>query len=154
MSTVKVALSQFDGTSRVLKIDVGTGVGEIFSSDTVPEDNISFGLFDTYEINEESKFVALLATDDGPLLFFNEIKYRPELGKTTISIKDDDKTSHFLVLHKGSPIFGLFYESKYGIGLHPYNRERDDIDFYYWLKTKVANPKFYEVYTKKYITIE
>jgi len=154
MSTQKVAISQFDGTSKVLKIDVGSGVGEIFSSDEIPEDDISFGLFDIYEVNEKSNFIALLATGDGPLLFFNEIKYRPELGKTKVSIKDDNQTSHFLILHEGSPVFGLFYERKFGIGLHPYNRERDDIDFYYWLKTKVINPKFYEVYTKKYTVIE
>lgn len=92
--------------------------------------------------------VVLLATPDGPLLFLNGNQYCPEKGKTKISINDDENLSHLLVSHEGRPIFGLFYEKKFGIGLHPYNKTREDIDFYYWLCTKISNPKFYEVYTK------
>lgn len=149
-----VAISQFDGTSKILKIEITTGKGAVVSASEIPEEKISFGLFDIYGDNEEVDFVSLLATPDGPMLFFKEIQYRPEFGKTKIDLKDEGGISHFLVSHEGVPVFGLFYNDKFGIGLHPYNRERADVDFYYWLFEKVRNPNFYKVYSKNFILIE
>lgn len=154
MEKCSVAISQFDGTGKVLKLEVATGRGEIVGSGEIPEEEISFGLFDTYGNNEVEDFTSLLATPEGPIIFFKNFQYRPEFGKTNICLRDGGGISHFLLLHEGIPIFRLFYKSKFGVGLHPYNKERNDIDFYCWLGMKVGDSNFYETYSKNLIFIK
>ncbi len=58
---------------------------------------------------------------------------------------------HFRILHEDRHVFGMFVEPKFGIGLHPYSNEREDIDFHYCLSTKVENPDFYSTYTREIV---
>ena len=149
MENKSVVINQFDGTTKLLRVDIKTGRREIVSADKFANDKFSFGLFEVEREGENIESVALLATPDGPLLFLNEMQYRPEINKTKIKLRDDGKFSNFRILHEENFIFGLFYEQKFGIGLHPYNNNREDIDFYYWLSKNINNPKFYEIYTKE-----
>lgn len=144
-----VLLSQFDGEVEYLKIKISTGDAQIFSAGEIDKDKVSFGMFECEQGVSGLSWVALLATPKGPLMFLNHMQLYPEADKTKIKIKDDDNESHFLVLHEGKAIFGLFYKKKFGIGLHPYNNAREDIDFYYWLSKNIDNPKLYQVYTRE-----
>ncbi len=146
-------ISQFDNDVNLLKLNLSTGTGQVISSENINEDQISFGMFEIENHELHIDLIALLATPDGPLLFLNGNQYRPEIGKTKISIKDEENLSHFLISHERHPIFGIFYEKKFGIGLHPYNKNREDIDFYYWLCKKISTPALYKVYTKSIIYI-
>ena len=141
-----IAINQFDGTVKLLKIELSTGNRHVIPAEGVDKTSIAFGLF---EMESESETVALLATPGGPLLFLKDLQYRPEIGKTKIEVTDDGGFSHFQVFHDGGIVFSLFYKEKFGIGLHPYNNNREDIDFYYWLEKNHNDPKFYKVYTKE-----
>lgn len=143
-----IAISQFDGTANLLKMDLAAGVGEIIPVNAVAEEDVSFGLFEAEQNRPELDYLALLATPDGPLLVFKDGQYYPDCEQTRIEITGDGKHSHIRILHDGDVVFGMFYEDKFGIGLHPYNRTREDIDFYYWLGKKINDPKFYATYTK------
>jgi len=147
-------ISRFDNDTSLLKLDLSTGAGQLISADDINEDQISFGMFEIEKRQPHSDIVALVATATGPLLFLNEMQYALAMGKTKISIKDDEIFSHFSISHDGRPVFGLFYEKKFGIGLHPYNKSREDIDFYYWLYKNIMNPNLYTIYTKevKYVS--
>lgn len=149
MANTTVDISQFDGSVNLLKIIISTGEREITPADEVNKDDIAFGLFEVEKSEFDLNSVALLATPDGPLLLLKEIQYRPDISKTKIKINADGKFVHFQILHEKNHIFGLFYEEKFGIGLHPYNNTREDIDFYYWLCKKINMPKFYQTYTKE-----
>lgn len=144
-----VLLSQFDGQVEFLKIKFSTGDAQIISASEIDKDKVSFGMFEYEENASGLNCVALLATPQGPLMFLNHMRLYPKADKTTVEIKDDENLSHILVLHETRPIFGLFYESKFGIGLHPYNSARRDIDFYYWLSENIGDPKMYEIYSKE-----
>lgn len=144
-----VAVNQFDGAVHLLKIDMVTGDRKIVSADDLDESQVSFGLFESERESPDLESVALIATPEGPLLFLNDLKYQPKIGKTKIEVEDDGGISHFRVLHERQCIFGLFYKEKFGIGVHPYNNSREDIDFYYWLSRNIKNPKLYEAYTKE-----
>lgn len=146
-------INQFDNDVNLLKLNLLTGDAQLISTNKIDEDQISFGMFEIENHELHIDIVALLATPDGPLLFLNGSQYRPEIGKTKISVKDDENLSHLLISHEGHPIFGIFYEKKFGIGLHPYHKNREDIDFYYWLSRKISDPKLYAVYTKDIIYI-
>lgn len=148
-------ISQFDGEVNLLKLNLHMGSGQLISTDKVDEDQISFGMFEIENHETHVDLVALLGTPDGPLLFLNGNQYRPEIGKTTISIKDDENLSRFVISHEGLPIFRMFYEKKFGTALHPYNINREDFDFYYWLYKKILEPELYAVYTRdiRYIGI-
>jgi hypothetical protein len=149
-----VAVEQFDGSVELLKIDLATGERQIVAHDELDEKDVAFGMFEVEKIEPEVESVALLATPEGPLLILNDLQYRPDIQNTRIEVKDDGKFSHFLVLDDGEPVFGLFYEKKFGIGINPYLNEREDIDFYYWLSKNINNPKLYQVYTKEIKYIE
>ena len=148
MENSVVAVSQFDGTVGLLRIYLTTDEREIIPAAEVNEDDIAFGLFDVEKSETELDSVALLATPDGPLLLLKEMQYRPDINKTKIKIENDGDFLHFQILHGENHIFGLFYREKFGIGLHPYNNNREDIDFYYWLCRKINMPQFYKTYTK------
>ena len=154
MQSKFAVISQFDNDVNLLKLNLSTGSGQLILSENINEDQISFGMFEIENHELHIDLIALLATPDGPLLFLNGNQYRPEIGKTKISIKNEENLSHFLISHEGRPIFGISYEKKFGIGLYPYNKSREDIDFYYWLCKNISNSKLYAVYTKKikYIT--
>jgi hypothetical protein len=144
-----VAVHQFDGSVKLLKIDLGTGERQVVPHEAVDEKNVTFGMFEVEKVEPELETVALLATPEGPLLVLKDLQFRPDIQKTRIEIKDDGQFSHFLVLDNGEPVFGLFYEPKFGIGLHPYLHERQDFDFYYWLSKNINNPKLYQSYTRE-----
>lgn len=143
-----IAIPRFDGTADLLRIDTTTGSGELISPDELNKDQIAFGMFEAETGMLERSFVALVATPDGPLLFLKGHAFRPDSTKTTIIIKDDVHLSHFLVSHDDELVFSVSYEPKFGSGLHPYSRTREDIDFYFWLSKNINNPKLYVVYTK------
>ena len=149
-----VAVSQFDGTTNLLKIELPTGNRELIKASNVDENLVSFGLFEYEMDGSVMQTVALLATPEGPKLYLNDLEYRPQIYKTKIEVKDEDDFSHFRVLHDDRVVFGLFYRKKFGIGLHPYNNTREDIDFYYWLSIKINDTKFYQTYTREFIFIE
>ena len=75
------------------------------------------------------------------------------MRKSHVEVSDDGNYSSFKISHENQHVFECFYETKFGIGLHPYNNQREDIDFYFWLSKNINNPKLYEAYTKelKYI---
>lgn len=148
MTGKTIAISQFDGTVKLMKIELSTGKREIVAAKEIDEDKIAFGLFEVEESNNLAESIALVATPDGPLLIFNDTLYRPGV-ETTVDVVDQGDFSHFRILHDGKPVFGMFYKEKFGIGLHPYNRNREDIDFYFWLKNKINEPKFYQTYTRE-----
>jgi hypothetical protein len=143
-----LVISHFDSAVNLLKLNLSTGRGQLISTDKVDKDQISFGMFEIENHEPHVDLVALLATPDGPLLFLNGNQYRPEIGKTKIGIKDDENLSHFVISHEGLAIFRIFYEKKFGAGLHPYNINREDFDFYYWLYKKISAPELYAVYTR------
>lgn len=151
MARKMVAVGQFGGDVELLKIDVTTGEGYMVPISEVNKDKICFGMYESEKNEQRPEFVALLATPEGPLLFLKGLQYRPEIGKTQISVKDDGNYTHFQVLHDNQPIFGLFYERKFGIGLHPYSHGREDIDFYYWLSKRIGDPNLYRVYSKEVV---
>ena len=64
-----------------------------------------------------------------------------------------EKLSHFMVSHDDQLIFELLYEEKDGVGSHPYNKSREDVDFYYWLSKSAGNPKLYNYYSKKTVPV-
>jgi hypothetical protein len=89
-----------------------------------------------------------LPRQKAPCYFFHGREYRPEIGKTGIKINDEGRFSHVLVSHEERLIFELFYEKKFGIGLHPYSNERKDVDFHYWLDKNLGSSKFYLTYKR------
>ena len=149
MKNKSVAVRQFDGTVELLKIDFITGEREIIPFDSIEKDRIAFGFFEVEKKETEPETVALMATPEGPLFFLKDVKYFPKIGKTKIKIKSDENFFHFQILHEGNHIFGMFYEEKFGIGLHPFISTREDCDFYYWISTIIDNPEFYEKYTRE-----
>lgn len=146
-----VAISQFDRDMQLLRISLSTGERDIIPSHLVDEDHIAFGLFDFEGGDKDLDSVALIATPRGPLLFLKDIQYRPDINLTKIQIEKDGGFFHFKISHDKNYIFGLFYKEKSGIGLHPYNHDREDIDFYYWLCKNINTPLFYQAYTKDII---
>jgi hypothetical protein len=138
-----ITLSQFDGTRQLLQIDLVSGEQQIIPA--AADRDTAFGMF---EAEDNQHFLALLATPDGPLLLFKDCQYRPQLDKTSITITDGPAYSHCCILHDGALVVELAYQSKHGIGLHPYNRDREDIDFYYWLNQHIGSPALYATYTR------
>lgn len=138
-----VTLSQFDGTQQLLKIDLASGTRQIIPA--AAGSDTAFGMF---EAEDNQHFLALLATPDGPLLLFKDCQYRPQLDKTSIAITDDENHSCCRILHDGALVTELAYQRKHGIGLHPYNRDREDIDFFYWLSQHIGSPALYATYTR------
>lgn len=143
-----VMLTQFDGDVLMLKIEMSTGHRQVLKTRDMSGADTSFGMFEVESDQQGSPTVALMATPKGPLIIFNGEFYYPNEEKTTIEIKDGKSESHMQILDGGVHVFGLFYKEKFGIGLHPYNRNREDIDFYYFLKTKINDPMLYKTYTK------
>lgn len=154
MTGKSIAISQFDGTIKLMKIVLSTGERKIVPAKEIEEEKVTFGLFEVEENQYHTESIALVATPDGPLLIFNDTLYHPNASETKVDIADDGEFSHFRILHKGSPIFGMFYKEKFGLGLHPYNRNREDIDFYFWLKNKINEPKFYNAYTREIVFVD
>lgn len=145
-----VAVHGFDAVVSLLKIDWTTGARSVIARDEVDERFVTFGMFEAEKKGAgEIHSVALLATAEGPLLILDDLKFRPNVHETKINVEDDDQVSHFRVLDDGKPVFGLFYEKKFGIGLHPYLKAREDIDFYYWLSKNINNPKLFQTYTRE-----
>jgi hypothetical protein len=144
-----VAVRQFDGSVELLKIDIMSGEREIIPFSAVEKNRVAFGFFEIEKNEAELDTVALVATPDGPLFFLKDLKYFPEIKKTKIKINQDGDFFHFQILHEGHHVFGLFYEEKFGIGLHPFIHTREDFDFYYWLRTIIDNPEFYQKYTRE-----
>lgn len=144
-----VAVHQFDGCVKLLKIDLATGAREVVPSDVVMEDEVGFGFFEIETINTGLSTVALMATPAGPLLFLNELRYYPDVERSKIDIQDHKNFSTFTISHGERRVFEFSYEEKFGIGLHPYNNSREDIDFYYWLGKYINNPQLHEKYSRE-----
>lgn len=144
-----VAVPQFDGSVKLLKINLATGERELVQHDEVDEKQLAFGMFESEKAVPELESVALLGTSEGPLLILKDLQFHPDIETTKIEVKDDGDFSHFLVLDEGRPVFGLFYTAKFGVGLHPYLHTREDFDFYYWLSKNINNPKLYQSYTRE-----
>jgi hypothetical protein len=138
-----ITLSQFYGTQQLLKIDLASGTRQIIPA--AAGCDTAFGMF---EAEDSQHFLALLAKPDGPLLIFQDGQHGPQLGKTSIAIIDEGDYSHCRILHEGALVMELAYQCKHGIGLNPYNRTREDIDFYYWLSKNIGNPALYATYTR------
>jgi hypothetical protein len=138
-----IALSQFDGSRQLLKIDLVSGARKLIPAQA--DSDTAFGMFDA---ENGQHYLALVATPDGPLLMFKDAQYRPQLGRTRIDITDGLNYSHCRILHDGALVVELAYQIKHGIGLHPYNRDREDIDFYYWLSRHIGDPDLYATYTR------
>ena len=149
-----IAIRQFDGCTKLLKVDLSTGGYEIVLADDVDKEKITFGLFEIEEGNHSPEFVALVATPDGPLLISTGILYRPLIAKTQAAIVDQDRRSQFRLLHEGTPVIDLSYDEKWGIGLHPYANSRNDIDFYFWLAGHIDKPNFHQAYTREIIYLD
>lgn len=143
-----VALRQFDGGVKLLKIELWRGMRELVSIDEVAKHKITFGTFECEQTGPVLQSVALIATPAGPLLYLDDLRYVPKIHRTKIEIKDDESISSFRILHDAQLIFELFFKAKCGIGLHPYNNTRKDIDFYFWLGKNINDPEFYKAYTK------
>ncbi len=143
-----VALGQFDGTVKLLRLNLANGERAIISSDGVESSKIARGMYDAEGEGAEMETVAMVATPEGPLLMLQDRPYRPSVDDTKIVVQDDGQLCHFTVFDQDEPIFGLFYEPKFGIGLHPYANEREDIDFYYWLSKNINDPHLHQVYTQ------
>jgi len=143
-----VALRQFGGGVKLLKIELSRGMRELVAIDEVAKHKIAFGTFECEQPGPVLKSVALIATPAGPLVYLDDLRYVPEIYKTKIEIKDDGNISNFQIFHDGQLIFGLFFDAKFGIGLHPYNQTREDIDFYFWLSKNIDDPGFYKAYTR------
>ena len=153
MTGKTIAVTQFDGTVTLMKIDLATGAREFVPSTEVDEEKVAFGLYEIEESGHHAESIALLATPDGPVLIFNDTLYHPDADETKVEIADQEAVSHFRVLHRGTPVFELAYEQKSATGLHPYARHREDVDFYFWLKSKVNDPDFYRVYTREIVFV-
>lgn len=154
MTNKTIALHQYDGSVELMKIDLSTGASEIGPSKESSEEKIAFGMFELEEGNQPPQALALLATPDGPLLIFNGTMYRPNACETRAEITEQGEFSHFRILHLGAPVFELSYKEKFGVGLHPFAQDREDIDFYFWLKNKINEPKFYQAYTREIVFME
>lgn len=141
-----VALRQFDGTVKLLKINLATGERGIIPAEGVEKSRIARGMYEAEGEGAELETVAMVATPEGPLLMLQDQPYRPSVADTKIVVQDDAQLCHFMVFDQGEPIFGLFYEPKFGIGLHPYVNAREDIDFYYWLSKNINDPKLHQTY--------
>lgn len=144
-----IAIRQFDGATELLKVDLSTGGYGIVSAQEIGKEKIAFGLFEREDGSRSPVFLALVATPDGPLLISNGIRYQPLIGKTQAVIVDHDGGSQFRLLHEGSPVLEIAYQEKWGIGLHPYANNREDIDFYFWLAGQIDQPKLYQAYTRE-----
>jgi len=149
-----IAVRQFDGSAKLLKVDLSSGAYELLSSEGVGEEEITFGLFEIEENNLSPKFIAVIATPEGPKLISDGMLYRPDIASTTAVIIDDSTKSIFRILHEGSPIFEMPYSEKWGIGLHPFARNREDVDLYFWLKGHIDSPDFYLAYTREIVYLE
>lgn len=149
MKNRTVALIQFDGSTKLLKIDLATGAREVVPRNDATEDQTAFGFFEVETIDKGLDTFALLATSAGPLLFFNDQQYYPAVDLSRIEINDHEKFSTFKMLHGECCIFEFSYEEKFGIGLHPYSNTREDIDFYYWLAQNNNNQELYQLYSRE-----
>ncbi|QYF94619.1 hypothetical protein KY495_05310 [Massilia sp. PAMC28688] len=123
-----VALRQFDGTVKLLKLNLATGEREINPAEDVEKGRIARGIYEAEGEGAELETVAMVATPGGPLLMLQDQPYHPSVENTKIVVQDDGQLCHFMVFDQDEPIFCLFYEPKFGIGLHPYVNEREDID--------------------------
>lgn len=141
-----VALQQFDGTVKLLKLNLATGAREIIPAEGVEKGRIARGMYEDEGEGAELETVAMVATPEGPLLMLQHQPYRPSVEDTKIVVQDDVQLCHFIVFDQDQPIFRLSYEPKSGIGLHPYVNEREDIDFYYWLSKNINDPKLHQTY--------
>lgn len=148
------AVYRYNNPVEVLKINLATSNFEIIAADGVDKSTVAVGFFEIEKNQDGQDLVAITAAPDGPLLIVNSIQYAPKIGQTKIEITDDEKYSHALISDEAKNIFGLFYEVKAGVGSHPYNESREDVDFYFWLSKNIGNPKFYEYYKKNYIYLD
>ncbi|QBP77553.1 hypothetical protein E2K99_22300 [Herbaspirillum huttiense] len=151
MNRKTIVLTQFDATVQLLQVDLLTLERKLIPAAKIDSSKICFGFFEIESESPTLNTVALFATPEGPVMLLNDRLYPLSLGKTKIKISDEGKHTHFRVFHENQHIFGMFMEPKFGIGLHPYSNEREDIDFYYWLSTKVGNPDFYSTYTREIV---
>lgn len=149
-----IAVYRYNNSVEVLKICLATGNFEIIAADGVDKSKVAVGFFEIEKNQSEQDCVALIATPDGPLLIMNSTQYVPKIVETKIEVIDGEKFSHLLISDDGKNIFGLFYEEKAGVGSHPYNESREDVDFYYWLSKNIGNPKLYQHYKKDYVYLD
>lgn len=148
------AVYRYNNSVEVLKVSLATGNFEIIAADGVDKSKVSVGFFEIEKNQSGQDCVALIATPDGPLLIMNSTQYVPKIDETKIKVIDGEKFSHLLISDDGKNIFGLFYEEKAGVGSHPYNESREDVDFYYWLSKNIGNPKLYQHYKKDYVYLD
>jgi hypothetical protein len=71
MSKKCVEIGKFDSAVQLLRMDLSTGAGKVFQNNCVIEDRLSFGFFEFEKSEPHLEFGALLATPEGPLLFFS-----------------------------------------------------------------------------------
>jgi len=148
-----IFLNRYNNSRDILKISLETSGSKIVSANEVDNKKISTGFFEAEKRNDGIDIIALVATSAGPLLIFNSLQYFFELGRTKIDVGGSEKLSHFIVSHDSELIFELLYEEKVGVGSHPYNQGREDVDFYYWLSKNAGNPKLYDGYSKKMVSV-
>ena len=48
-------------------------------------------------------------------------------------------------------MYSMTYILAYASGAHPYDRMREDVDFFYWLSVRINRPQLYTLYTKPII---
>ena len=149
-----VAVSQFDGSAKLLTVDLSSGKHMIVPAEKISGNKITFGQFEFEESTHSPAFIALIATPDGPLLISEGVMYQPAIARTMALIVDEGGCSRFRVLHDGTPILEMSYAEKWGVGLHPYVINREDIDFYFWLKCRFDKPDFYQAYTREIVLLD
>jgi hypothetical protein len=148
-----IFLKNYNNSVDALKFFLGTNDSVIVPASEVESAKFSTGFFEIEKRGGVTDITALVATPEGPLLILNAIQHFPKLGKTKIEVRDDEKSHHFLVFDDEKFLFGIFYEEKAGVGSNPYDENREDVDFYYWLSKNMENPKLYDFYRRNWVCL-
>jgi hypothetical protein len=107
---------------------------------------------------EDPHVAGIFATPEGPVFFVDSQHVLLRFGKAsaTVTKEPDRPVMHFALTAENdrgeTQAFALRYAERFGIGTNPYDNELEDVDLLAMIATNLRNPRFFEAYTKDWLT--
>ena len=91
----QIAIGQFDGTSRLLKLDLNSGTGQIVQAADFDKDQVAFGLFETGGVGTFA-WICRAAGHAGRTAVIPERRALPA-GRSPHAHRDQEQRARYLV---------------------------------------------------------
>jgi hypothetical protein len=148
-----ILLRSYDNVREVLEYAPATRAWILHAADDVPEGHRTFGAFTR---NEHGHVAGIFATPDGPAVFLNKTLMLVRPGETAVQLEDAGSNPHrskFSLVHRSQPrrtqvVDALIYEHRHGVGTNPYDTEREDVDLFAMIATRLEREDFLRAYKR------